>query len=101
MHVFAEEGLRNFFDIIAITDEKGAKSSLYWALPDTTSNPRHIGSPSCQHISSSLFRASLYRATYCNEKTIAILGDRRWPPKTKQEGDEESILFVYINKISA
>ena len=42
------EGLRSFFDIIAITYEKGAKSSLYRALPDITSNRRYIGSPPCQ-----------------------------------------------------
>ena len=41
VHVFAEEGLRNFFDIIAITYEKGAKSSLYRALPDITSHRRY------------------------------------------------------------
>ena len=45
VHVFAEEGLRNFFDVIAITYEKGAKS-----LPDITSNRRYIGSPPCQQI---------------------------------------------------
>ena len=55
-----EEGLRNFFDIIAITYEKGAKSSLYRALPDITSNPRYIGSPPCQQISSSLYRPFRY-----------------------------------------
>ena len=60
MHVFAEEGLRNFFDIIAITYEKGAKSSLYRALPDITSNRRYIGSPPCQQISSSLYRPFRY-----------------------------------------
>ena len=51
VHVFAEEGLPNFFDIIAITHEKGAKSSLYQALPDITSNRRYIGSPPCQQLS--------------------------------------------------
>ena len=56
VHVFAEEGLRNFFDVIAITYEKGAKSSLYRALPDITSNRRYIGSPPCQQISWSLYR---------------------------------------------
>ena len=50
VHVFAEEGLRNLFDIIAITYQKGAKSSLYRALPDITSNRRYIGSPPCQQI---------------------------------------------------
>ena len=60
MHVFAEEGLRNFFDIIAITYEKGAKSSLYRALPDITSNRHYIGSPPCQQISSSFYRPFRY-----------------------------------------
>ena len=60
MHVFAEEGLRNVFDIIAITYEKGAKSSLYRGLPDITSNRRYIGSPPCQQISSSLYRPFRY-----------------------------------------
>ena len=64
VRVFAEEGLRNLFDIIAITYEKGAKSSLYRALPEITSNRRYIGSPPCQHISSSLYRPfSLFRAS--------------------------------------
>ena len=60
VHVFAEEGLRNFFDVIAITYEKGAKSSLYRALPDITSNRRYIGSPPCQQIPSSLYRPFRY-----------------------------------------
>ena len=60
MHVFTEEGLRNFFDIIAITYEKGAKSSLYRALPDITSNRRYMGSPPCQQISSSSCRPFRY-----------------------------------------
>ena len=60
MHVFAEEELRYVFDIIAITYEKGAKSSLYRALPDITSNRRYIGSPPCQQISSSLYRPFRY-----------------------------------------
>ena len=62
VHVFAEEGLRNFFDIIAIKYEKGAKSSLYRALPDITSNRRYIESPPCQQISSSLYRLFRYSA---------------------------------------
>ena len=60
MHVFAEEGLRNFFDIIATTYEKGAKSSLYRALTDITSNRRYIGCPPCQQILSSLYRPFRY-----------------------------------------
>ena len=60
MHVFAEEGLRNFFDIIAITYEKRAKSSQYRALLDITSNRRYIGSPPCQQNSSSLYRPFRY-----------------------------------------
>ena len=35
--------------------EKGAKSSLYRALPVITSNRHHIGSPQCQQISSWLY----------------------------------------------
>ena len=70
MHVFAEEGLRNFFDIIAITHEKGAKSSLYQALPDIASNSlyRVPAVPTDFIIVISaipLFGASIYRATYC------------------------------------
>ena len=60
VHVFAEEGLRNFFDIIAITYEKRAKSSQYRALLDITSNRRYIGSPPCQQNSSSLYRPFRY-----------------------------------------
>ena len=74
MHVFAEEGLRNFFDIIAITYEKGAKSSLYRALPDITSNRRYIGSPPCQQISSSLYRPFRYSGPrYIGPPTVIIM----------------------------
>ena len=58
--VFAEEGLRNFFDIIAITYKKGAKLSLYRELPDISSNRRYNRSPPCQQISSSLHRPFRY-----------------------------------------
>ena len=40
--------------------KKGAKSSLYRALPDITSNRRYIGSPPCPQISSSLYRIFRY-----------------------------------------
>ena len=72
VHVFAEEGLRNFFDIIAIAYEKGAKSSLHRALPDITSNRRYIGSPPCQQISSSLYRPFRYSGPrYIGPPTVA------------------------------
>ena len=61
VHVFAEEGLRNFFDIIAITYEKGAKSSLY-RVPAVPTDFIVVLS------AISLFNASLYRATYCTYK---------------------------------
>ena len=74
VHVFAEEGLRNFFDIIAITYEKGAISSLYRALPDITGNRRYIGSPPCQQISSSLYRPFRYSGPrYIGAPTVSQL----------------------------
>ena len=75
MHVFAEEGLCNFFDMIAITYEKGTKSSLYRALPapDITSDHRYIGSPPCQQISSSLYRPFRYSGPrYIGPPTVYI-----------------------------
>ena len=71
MHVFAEEGLRYFFDIVAITYEKGAKSSPYRALPDITRNRRYIESPPCQQISSSLYRPfRCYGPPYVGPPTV-------------------------------
>ena len=58
MHEFAEEGRRNFFDIIAITYQKGAKSSLY-RVPAVPTDFIIVIS------AIPLFRASIYRATYC------------------------------------
>ena len=79
VHVFAEEGLRNFFDIIATTYEKGAKSSLYRALTDITSNRRYIGCPPCQQILSSLYRPFRYSGPrYIGPPTVCLY--RRCPP---------------------
>ena len=62
MHVFAEEGLRNFSDII-VTYEKGAKSSLYRALPDITSI-----------LSSSLYRPFRYSGPrYIRPPTVLLI----------------------------
>ena len=73
VHAFAEGGLRTFFDIIAITCEKGAKSSLYRALPDITSTRRYIGSPPCHQISSSLYRPFRYSGPrYMGPPTVIV-----------------------------
>ena len=86
VHVFAEEGLRNFFDVIAITYEKGAKSSLYRALPDITSNRRYIGSPPCQQISSSLYPPFRYSGPrYIGPPTVYWYPNK--PCSTRYEND--------------
>ena len=54
--------------------EKGAKSSLYRALPDITSNRRYIGSSPCQQISSSLYRPFRYSGPrYIGPPTVIIM----------------------------
>ena len=73
VHAFAEGGLRTFFDIIAITCEKGAKSSPHRALPNTRGNHRYIGSTPCQQISPSLYGPFRYSGPrYIGPPTVLL-----------------------------
>ena len=88
VHVFAEEGLRNLFDIVAIAYEKGAKSLLYRVLPDITSYRRYIGSPPCQQITSSLYRPFRYSGPRYIGPPTAVVPDIRLPGRTA--------VYVYV-----